>query len=355
MIVRKSATSSRHPKRKHGDSSRWSFGAPERSPAHSAGEAHRSYRRKAAGGIRAFTLVELLIVIVIIVILLSAVLVASSALFTKAKVSSTQALLIVVRDAVEEFKREQTAGPGISRNAAYRRRYGAFPPDELEVFSSVKEFPGGPMDRSLAVGSAEIFPQPAYMAINFYTKGLPPDEQAMEHRDIAAMIVAIQDLGDASSAILDRVQDRYWLAPLDPNNDPSVFLDRNDNGKWDSDDHQVRYIIDDWGNPLSYLAQRDWREGDPPPVMAGKVSTNHAAWNKASTELIRLNGSQPVIMSYGPNGKEQLTPEAMGGMADVSIVGDFAGLGLSTPGKIDHPLNADNIYADPTLREKLAQ
>ena len=376
MIVRKSATSFANPlapiaqqraglrqsfprrlvRDKLGVFSRWSVGVPERSPAHSAGAfpggLYRSHGRQGAGGIRAFTLVELLIVIVIIVILISAVLVASSALFTKAKVSSTQALLTVVRDAVEQFKREQTAGPSISRNAAYRTRYGAFPPDELEVFSSAEVFPGGPANRSFAVGQAEIFPQPKYDPMKFYTIGLPPDEQAMEHRDIAAMIVAIQDLGDASAAILDRVQDRYWLAPLDPNDDPSVFLDKNGNGTWDSDDHQIRYIIDDWGNPLSYLAQRDWVQ---PPNTPPK-SSNHGDWNEASSTLIRLNGGQPVIMSYGPNGKEQLTQNAMGGSADVSIVGDFAGLGLgSTQGKIDHLLNADNIYADPTLREKLAQ
>ena len=303
---------------------------------------------------RAFTLVELLVVIIVIVILLSAVLAASSTLFTKAKTANTQALLTVVRDAVEQFKREQTAKPTITRARQgvikYLDRYGYFPPDELEVFTPIGIPGSGPAGNTLAPGGAVMVPAPGYGLMAFYTQGLPPEEKAAEHRDIVAMIVAIQTLGDASSAILDRIQDRYWLAPLDDKEDPTVFLDRDGDGDWDGDDHQVRYIIDDWGNPISYLAQRDWV---PPPTPVNAAS-NHPNWNEASTELIRLNAGQPVIFSYGPNGKEQLTLEQMGDNGAASLVGDFEGLS-GTRHRIDHPLNADNVYADPSLKEKLVE
>ncbi len=308
---------------------------------------------------RAFSLVELLVVIVVIVILLSAVLAASSTLFAKAKKANTQALLAVVTDAVEQFKREQTAKPTITRArqgvvnyVKYMDRYGYFPPDELEVFTDIGIPGSGAGGQTLAPGRAEMVPAPApgYGAMGLYTKGLPAAYKALEHRDIAAMIVAIQTLGDASNAILDRIQDRYWLAPLDENGNPTVFLDRDGNGTWDSDDHQIRYIIDDWGNPLSYLAQRDW---EPPPTPANAAS-NHPNWNEASTELIRLNAGQPLIFSYGPDGKDQLTLEQMGDNGAASLVGDFEGLS-GTKHKIDHLLNADNVYADPSLKEKLAE
>ncbi len=361
MIVRDRTTSFPSPKRKRGVLSRCSVGVPERRPACSAGvlsSVQYDPHRQQAGGTGGFTLVEMLVVIVVIVILMSAVLAASSTLINKARRSSTQALLTVVRDAVEQFKREQTARPTIARVDAYRERYGFFPPDELEVFTDIG-IPGGPAG-SRAPGRAVMFPEPStstgYEPMKFYTKGLPPDKQAVEHRDLAAMIVAIQTLGDASSTILDRIQNRYWMpGPLDTDGNPAQFLDRPDpatgvpDGEWDSGDHQIRYIRDDWGNPLSYFAQRDWVQ---PPNIPQK-SSNHGDWNEASSTLIRLNSGQPVIMSYGANGKEQLTEDHMKAEGNVSIVGDFAGLG-STQGKIDHPLNADNIYADPTLKEKLA-
>lgn len=312
---------------------------------------------KAARLTRGFTLVELLVVVVIITILISAVLVASSTLITKSKASATQALLTVVRDAVEQFEREKAA----PRNKSYGKRYGAFPPDELEVFTQFG-IPGTqipPPSRSLAVGKAEIVPAPAsggkYPDMKGYTKGLPVAEAVLEHRDLVALIVAIEEWGDASTQILHQIQDRYWVqAPLDEKGKPAIFLDRRDSDgdldeKWGEGDLQVRYIVDDWGTPLSYLAQRDW---DPPNV--DEQSSNHPDWNEASTELIRLNGGQPIIMSYGPDGPLQLTAEGMGTDAEASLVGDFEGEGEHHH-LIDNLLNEDNVYADPALKAKLAK
>jgi len=81
-------------------------------------------------------------------------------------------------------------------------------------------------------------------------------------------------------------------------------------------------------------------------------------WNEASTELIRLNGGQPVIFSYGPDGKDQLKKEIMGEKGAASLVGDFATEPDSPENKlhiIDVPANADNVYANDQLREKLAK
>lgn len=309
---------------------------------------------------RGFTMVELLVVIVIIVILFSAVLVAGTTLISKAKISSTRAVLTVVRDAVEQFKRDQEASPTITRakqgSVKYIDRYGYYPPDELEVFSP-QGLPGsGAGGKSLAPGGAKIVPTPqnnvTYGSMRFYTRGLAPDEAAIEHRDLAAMIVAIEVSGRTAGAILDRIDERYRvLGPLDNSGDPMLFLDRPAAGgqlneSWNTGDFQIRYIVDDWGNPISYMAQRDWNGGDPP-----EGSSNHDAWNEASTELIRLNGGQPIIMSYGPDGTEQLTAEVMGDNGAASLVGDLE----DGDHKIGHHLNADNVYVDPALKARLEE
>ncbi len=306
-----------------------------------------------------FTLVELLVVIAIIVILMSAVIVASTTLITKAKVSNTQALLTVVRDAVEQFKREQEAAPTITRArqgaVKYRDRYGLYPPDELEVFTPVGIPGSGASGGSLATGGAEIVPAPPYDAMRFYTKGLTWEDARLEHRDLAAMVVTIQTLGDVSASILGGIQNRYWRpAPLDDRDKPALFLDRPDtdghrNDSWDSGDFEIRYIIDVWGTPLRYFAQRD-RDANNPP----EPSSNHEDWNEVSTTMVRLNGGRPVIMSYGPNGREQLTQEAMGDDATASLVADWVAVEDDHP-QINHHLNADNVYADPTLKEKLVR
>ncbi len=306
-------------------------------------------------------MVELLVVIVIMTILISSVMVASSLVITKSRTTNTQALLQVVSDAVEEFKREQTAHPTIARasqdaagggkvKVRYMKRYGYYPPDELEVFTGAGLPGSAPTGAySLAVKPAVMHPPPPYNPMRFYGDGTAED--AKEHRDLAAMIVAIETLGDTSSSILDRIPDGNRTAGvLDATGDPAQFLDRNNNGKWDQgEDHQIRYIIDAWDNPISYLAQRDWDPDDEPAA-----STNHASWNKVSTQIIRLNGGQPVIMSYGPDGEDQLTMGAMLNTGEASLVGDF---GMTNPVEdvLDNPMNADNVYSDPSLKEKLGR
>ena len=63
-------------------------------------------------------MVELLVVIVIIGILIGAVVVAGGTLVTSAKVKQTEATLAVVREAVEQFGREQASQSTIARAKA---------------------------------------------------------------------------------------------------------------------------------------------------------------------------------------------------------------------------------------------
>jgi len=327
---------------------------------------NRSKRTKPAlGRVSAFTLVELLVVMGIIAVLVVAVAVAGSTLVAKAKSQATAGVLTLVRDSLEEFRREQTAHPTLVKarwgdNRTYEDRYGLYPPDELELFggNGLVQQSGFPELR-IARGQSVIVPDgttsSGFSTLRFATD-LSAGELAQEHRDLAAMILTIELYGDTSAAMLDQIDDRYRTdGAYDATSGAKVltqFLDRDGNGLFDTGtDHQIRYIVDDWGLPLSYLAQRDYVT-TPPPTLVG--SDNHPNWNQYSTEMVQLNAGVPIIMSYGADGKEQCTQAMMGADAQVSLVGDWAGLPPNNAtGRIDHPLNADNVYADSELAEKL--
>lgn len=287
---------------------------------------------------RALTIIELLVVISIIAVLISVISVASSTLIGKSRASNSRGLLEVVSTAIQQFKAERPAV--LKQN--YLKRYGPYPPDELEVFVAGAANPVA--TNSIAPGGATIEPPPPYQAMKFFAADAT--QAAMEHRDLAAMIIAIETLTQEAASILDKVPDRNRApGPLDTSNPPrpTQFLDRTPAG-WDENDLQVRYIVDDWGVPLGYLAQRDWVKSSAPP------SPNHPDWNEASTKMIRLNGGDPVIFSWGPDGKDQLTQDAMSDADNpAALVADF-----KKDGKIDHPMNGDNIYLDATFAEKLS-
>ncbi len=303
------------------------------------------------GGVRAMrravTMVEILVVVVIIAILLGAVLTASSVLITKAETNNTEAILQVVDQALIAFEREQKANPTLTRSSAYKKRYGLFPPDELEVFTA-GGVPGG-KPGSRAPGRATMVPASFSKSMTFYSDLADPAHDPSEHRDLAAMILAIEILGDSSKAILDGIPDKNRTAGVvDKNGDPAQFLDRNRDDKWSGEDYQIRYILDAWGNPLSYFAQRDWAAGS----LTNTPSTNHDGWNEASTEMIRLNRGRPIIMSYGPDGAEQLTEDAMGkDEALASVIGDLEDGDHS----MGNPFNADNVFLNKELKEKLLE
>ena len=212
---------------------------------------------------------------------------------------------------------------------------------------------------ALRAGESVIVPDgtvgTGYPTMRFATD-LDAGDSAEEHRDLAAMILTIELYGDASTAILDQIDDRYRTdGAYDASTGKKVltqYLDRD--GVVDefdpAEDHQIRYIVDDWGLPLSYLAQCDYKPNK------SVASSNYPEWNRASTQMVQLNGGVPIIMSYGSDGKQQCTQEMMGATALVSSVADWEGDAPgSTPDKIDHPLNADNVYVDSGLAEKLAK
>jgi prepilin-type N-terminal cleavage/methylation domain-containing protein len=304
---------------------------------------------------RGMTMIEMLVVVVILGILVSIVTVASSALIGQSKTTNTKAVLQLVSDAIQEFKRERPPIINAKKTlptgqivSSYLKRYGPYPPDELDVFLTGNANPVSPT--SLAPGKALINPAPSG-PMKFY--GDADSDPAQEHRDLAAMILAIETTTEKAAAILEKIDDRHRAAgPLDGSGQPLRFLDRAPAG-WDVNDHQIRYVVDDWGAPLGYMTQRDWQKTPAPPNQ-NVQSTNHDRWNEVSTELVRAAGGEPLVFSYGPDGAEQLKKDAMDSptAGAASLAGDLSG---DNSLKADHPYNADNIYLQDGLAEKLAK
>jgi prepilin-type N-terminal cleavage/methylation domain-containing protein len=322
---------------------------------------HAGWRTSQRQGLRrasGFTLIELLVVIAVITILIGAVVVVGTGLLSDARVKNTRVVLQMVQDAMEEFRREPaTVLAARQGSAKYRTMYGEYPPDELEVFSEWG-LGGTPQDtrRSLAPGGAQL-PQfagqpPGSWTSMKFTSPAAADKIVFEHRDLAAMVTALDLLSGPASVQLNRIPEKNWTdGAIDPGTgQPLQYLNRDSSDAFaPGADYQIRYLVDAWGMPLSYYSRRDWVMGD-----TVRPSSNHAEWRQASTQMITLlNAGRPIIMSYGPDGKEQLKADAMKDSAEASLHNDWGLWG--EPQKIDHPLNEDNVYADDGLAEKLAE
>ncbi len=312
-------------------------------------------RRPARAG---FTVVELLVVMAIIVLLAASVVTVGSAVWRRASAKKTESLLQVVQQAVDDFHRDppkfvnlrQKGDDPSEGEGNYLKRYGAYPPDELEVFTS-RGVPGAPTggNRSLAPGKAGMIPSPTSTGFSRMTFGRSVGSFKLEHRDLAAMLLAIELYSESGREVLSRIESRYWVAGAsDAMGKPEQFLDRNDNGMYDPGDQPVRWLVDDWQTPLSYYTQRDYTGS----TAADIPSTNDPTWNRASTEMVRLNGGRPVIMSYGPNGADQLAgADPVTGVAATTLLHTD----WDDNRRIDDPLNADNLYAAEGLADKLAK
>jgi type II secretory pathway pseudopilin PulG len=305
-----------------------------------------SAARRARTG--AFTLIELIVVMTIIILLVGTVVTIGRSVLDSAGARNTAAVLTLVRQAVEAFEAEQPPIIGARQNKLgggsvyYRDRYSQYPPDELEPFTT-NGLVGSTSGGSLYPGRHNFYPGPndcVWGPMSFQPSDL---NSGTEHRDLAALLLALR-LSSTAQGFVEKIPERYRTeGVIDPaTGDPGQFIDRDANALWSADeDLQIPYVVDHWGMPLVYYAQRDWDPDDLPPL-----STNHADWNQAATEMVRLNGGRPIIMSYGANGRSQLEDTS----TDPSVL---LHVDWAANGKTTNSLQDDNIYADPSLADKL--
>ncbi len=294
-----------------------------------------SYQPSAAGGCEsttavrrcAFTLIELLVVIGVVALLITALVVAGGGLIDDAKNKETLGVMQILDLALEEFRQDAP----LKGVPGYRDRYGDYPCDELETFRR-----SGTPGESATPGVDIVGPPGG--ASNIY-----PAEASgfndIEHRDVAAMALAIRLYSAEAASVLDKIGNRYRKAPPDADQ----FFDRNGDTNLDIEDEPLVYYVDAWGNPFEYFAIR------PDPALTA-VPSDLPAENRLNTaqRLIQANHGKALFVSYGPDGADQF--ELLGDDFESPLVEDFS---QGDPGMIDSPLNADNVYLDEELTAKL--
>jgi len=288
-------------------------------------------------GWRAFSLVEIMVVIGILALLIGIVFKGGGAMITRAKVRDTEAMIKTLKQAIEAYESEvnQQRVPCVSD--LYRNS----PPDNLYVFDKngadldCPKTSGGIVKMVTDLSAATVTPGLNDLrASSGELQGLSPANK--KHGDIRAMVLAMRLRSPKASEILDRIDPRFKRSGAADN----AFFDPGDG----TDLIALDYYVDAWGSPLEYFCMCSFDPASATPRDA------------ASTMIVHRSNTRPVLVSYGPDGPDQLSKEFMDTFGDTTIVGDFWSLPDGTKtmdGLINHELNNDNIYSTDGLKEKL--
>ena len=302
----------------------------------------------------AFTMIELLVVVAVIAILLGAIIAGGSALISKAKASDTRALFQTLALAVEQFKDDAPT----AKVAGYTARYANYPPDELEVFSAADGIP--PSGANLLGTGARLEDESDTV--------LSSPLDAVEHRDVKAMVLAVRLFSAAGAEILDQVDERFRRRGQTATG-LAEYYDRDQTGSNNSFREPLIYYVDSWGTPIEYYATNL-----PGPSGSADVDTDRltgdpakdpypgypepGARRIASTAFVAANNGVPLFVSYGSDGEDQFAEDfiADATIGQTQLVWDFNDdyVGGALDRAINHKLNADNVYSSPDLAAKLA-
>ncbi|HUU85229.1 MAG TPA: type II secretion system protein [Phycisphaerae bacterium] len=269
-----------------------------------------------------FTLIELLVVVAVISILIGAIITVSSVVIAGAKAKDTQAMLIVLDQAIDQFKEDMTSASKPWYQNATKGRYAEnYPPDELEAFTVANEAPT--LFTTIAPGGDLEDDTGSGLTLN-----------NVAQRDVKAMALAIKLFSPAGSEILDRIGERFKVA------EPRQGLRRTN--PFVSFEPLV-YFVDSWGTPIEYYATAAGTEN---------ASTDSGGdRRKTSKALVAANSGVPLLVSYGPDGPDQFSQDFIDTEGESDLVADFS---QADPVRtIDHRLNADNVYSNPDMNEKL--
>ncbi len=294
-----------------------------------------------------FTLIELVVVVAIIALLISVLVKVGGNAVTSGRVSETRAVMETLNLAIEQFASEAPL-KGISYDAQgnvglthiYQDRYGNNPPDELEGFDQ---------DEGIT-GLASLAATGRYF-VNDPTTLEDVDFQDAENQDIKAMVLAIKLYSPTAISILDKIPSRYKRTA----SDPDEYLDRAGDGDLDPDDEVLTYFVDTWGTPFQYFSLRDLKYDGTTFKLADAPSDSSNDRLGTATFLVQQNRGQPVLVSYGPDGPDQFSTDFQVGNEAPDLIQDFAGNDDTTSGVINNSLNADNVYLDPSLSERIYQ
>lgn len=281
-----------------------------------------------------------MVVITVLTILIASVVKVSTVVLRNGEIRQTQAVMRNLDLAIEQFRTDSPLG----NLSEYKNRYGGYPCDELEPFIKTDGIPTKPplppVPKFIGPGRDSDLQLPA--------SGL----NGVDQKDIKAMALAIRLYSSEGGAILDRIDAKYRRpAPL------PEFFDRNtttgSKTEPDTDDVPLVTFVDAWGQPFEYYAvsHGDKSVDTPAPSDTGGRRLKTAQF------LIGQNRGRPVLVSYGPDGKDQFSADFWEAGQKVDLVADYhaADGPKMDMGDIDHRLNLDNVYLDDGLKERLGQ
>lgn len=282
---------------------------------------------------RAFTLAEILVVVAILALLIGVVYKGGSTLMNNAKARDTEALIKTLMAAVEAYKLEVN-----DSNIPYMKDvYLGNPPDSVYLFDRAglplpdcsPYSPANPCTLRLVSASSSAVAPPGLKDVRNPSNGQlqPLARSTMRHEDIRALVLSIRLRSPKAAEILDRIDPRFKVAG-------EVAYDPGDG----SAPIPLDYYADSWGIPLEYFSMCTG-ELDPDPR------------RQVAKRILHLNNGSPLIVSYGPNGPDQISADFMGTYGDTTIVGDMYDNNVDM--RINHELNHDNVYSDPAVIDRL--
>jgi type II secretory pathway pseudopilin PulG len=272
--------------------------------------------------VAAFSLAEILVVIAIIGILLAVVFKGGSSLIESAQKRDTEALLKKLDMAIDEYRREvDTSRINFAKNI-----FNGCPPDNLLAF----------VGREVAIGGCPIRLRNTG-EIRLNESALSDDDQirSIRYGDIRALVLAIRLNSPKAKSILDSIDPKYWAEPDNNNiydfepaaNQPTVRLD---------------YLVDSWGVPLEYFSSCICKEN-------AEVKPRE----RVSNAFVHENNDGGIVVSYGPNGRDQFDPDMVLGEGPTDMVSDW--MDATSPGVINHPFNTDNLYSSDFFANRIRQ
>ncbi len=284
----------------------------------------------------AFTLVEMLVVVGIISVLIGIVLMAGRSVLSTAQEKDTRVMLTQLDAAIDAFS---NAHPYKKVKVA-RERYGSSPPDDLMAYMTDPEYGQGAAD----IGMPNLMPggQGTYFFDDQDVSDHLGSQDYVRDGDIKALCWALRQVPE-SRELYNGISDRFRKVVS-----PDIeFFDMDDNGMFEAlVDQQVEYLVDGWGQPLSYYNVR---------VFGGATGTEDPtshAW--VSRELVKINAGQSVIVSYGLDGADQLAADETLEDECVLRVPACGGAGTTNEQVFQSTFQLDNLYSNPAINDRLA-
>ena len=281
----------------------------------------------------AFSLVEMLVVLAVLALLIGMAFKGATAMTDSGKVRETEGLIASLMQAIDAYKLEVKQSRASGGNVGLL--YNGSPPDDLDVFSVSGATIGTdpPINVRLAAGNPDIndivlnWTDPRNSGAG--TVNSPGD---FHHGDVRAMVLAMRLRSPKASEILDGINAKYRVK------DDAVF-DPGD----DTDPIPLVYYVDAWGTPIEYYS-------------ICSSPTSSVLREKASFAFVHSNNTEPLLVSYGPNGREQFSADIFSdpSLGDTSIIADFFEGDVAMPeGKINHELNQDNVYSSEAFKNRM--